>query len=90
MYRELIKGMCAELEEALLGIDEARLSQLVDALLGAKRIFVAGAGRTGLLMKSMAMTLAQCGLPVEAVMELSARDSIYLKSRVCRFFYGTE
>ena len=28
MYRELIKGMCAELEEALLGIDEARLSQL--------------------------------------------------------------
>lgn len=42
MYRELIKGMCAELEEALLGIDEARLSQLVDALLGAKRIFVAG------------------------------------------------
>ena len=62
MYRELIKGMCAELEEALLGIDEARLSQLVDALLGAKRIFVAGAGRTGLLMKSMAMTLAQCGL----------------------------
>lgn len=71
MYRELVKGMCAELEEALLGIDEARLDGLVEALLGAKRIFVAGAGRTGLLMKSMAMTLAQCGLPVEAVGEVT-------------------
>lgn len=44
----------------------------------------------GTLLFAQVAASRVCGLPVEAVMELSARDSIYLKSRVYRFFYGTE
>ena len=31
-----------------------------------------------------------CGYPVEAVQELKAKDSVYLKNRVYRFFFRSE
>lgn len=53
-------------------------------------------GGTGSVFQEGTLLFAQvaasrvCGLPLEAVMELKARDSVYLKTRVYRFFYATE
>lgn len=67
------------------GRDLNTLYNLYSALGGTETVLQEGT----LLFAQIAASRA-CGLPVEAVMELGARDSIYLKSRVYRFFYGTE
>ena len=41
--------------EMLAGIDQAQLDAMVDAILEAKRIFVAGWGRAGNMIKILSM-----------------------------------
>lgn len=53
-------------------------------------------GGGGIAMQESTLLFAQiaasmvCGYPLEAIMELKAKDSVYLKNRVYRFFYLSE
>ncbi|MEC0329572.1 6-phospho-3-hexuloisomerase [Paenibacillus macerans] len=50
-----------ELQHSVSFIQEAEADRLVDRLLQADKVFVAGAGRSGLMAKSFAMRLMQMG-----------------------------
>ncbi|MFC4778861.1 6-phospho-3-hexuloisomerase [Paenibacillus sp. GCM10023252] len=51
-----------ELSRTAAGISAAELEELAERIAGAGRIFVAGAGRSGLVAKAFAMRLMQLGL----------------------------
>lgn len=51
------------------GIPENETAELVERILQAGQIFVAGAGRSGLMMRAFAMRLAQLGLRAYVVGE---------------------
>ena len=44
----------------------------------------------GTLLFAQIVASRVSGYPVEAIMDLKAKDSAYLKNRVYRFFYLTE
>ncbi|WP_342555694.1 6-phospho-3-hexuloisomerase [Paenibacillus sp. FSL R7-0652] len=74
-----------ELERTLSQIDDAEMQVLAERLLAAERIFVAGAGRSGLMGKAFAMRLMQMGLAVYVVGEtvtpgISSADFLLLCS----------
>ncbi|TYP75394.1 6-phospho-3-hexuloisomerase [Paenibacillus methanolicus] len=58
-----------ELERAAEQLPEGACDRLADALLKADAIFVAGAGRSGLMMKAFAMRLMHLGLRAHVVGE---------------------
>ncbi|RAP74312.1 6-phospho-3-hexuloisomerase [Paenibacillus montanisoli] len=58
-----------ELERAAALISDAAAEQLSSAVQGANNIFVAGAGRSGLMMKAFAMRLMHLGFRVHVVGE---------------------
>jgi 6-phospho-3-hexuloisomerase len=58
-----------ELERALRQVSETQVSAAIEALLAAPRIFVTGAGRSGLAIKMIAMRLMHLGLQVHVVGE---------------------
>ena len=53
--------------EMLAGIDQAQLDAMVDAILEAKRIFVAGWGRAGNVGRILSMDCSQIGLETYCV-----------------------
>ena len=53
--------------EMLAGIDQAQLDAMVDAILEAKRIFVAGWGRAGNIVRILGMDMSQLGMNVFCV-----------------------
>ncbi|WP_059049014.1 6-phospho-3-hexuloisomerase [Paenibacillus senegalimassiliensis] len=65
-YSATISG---ELTQAVKGIPENETAKLVERILQAGQIFVAGAGRSGLMMRAFAMRLAQLGLRAYVVGE---------------------
>jgi len=58
-----------ELEGVLKGVDPAQTSALEEAILSARRIFTAGAGRTQLMMRALAMRLMHFGFTAYVVGE---------------------
>ncbi|MCR2807369.1 6-phospho-3-hexuloisomerase [Paenibacillus soyae] len=68
-----IKGHVArivtELERAANSLADASGEQLAEAILGADQVFVAGAGRSGLMMKAFAMRLMHLGIRAHVVGE---------------------
>ena len=58
-----------ELAPILSGIHPGQLDRLTETLLSATRVFGAGAGRSGLMMKAFIMRLMQLGLRAYAVGE---------------------
>ena len=64
---EYTKRMIQELEETLSALPEEGLGGLTEKLLGAGRIYVAGAGRSGYAMRSFAMRLVHLGLTAYVV-----------------------
>lgn len=61
-----------EMSAALLKVDPAEVEALVTELRLADRIFVTGAGRSGLVVKMAAMRLMHLGLTVHVVGEITA------------------
>lgn len=59
--KEYRQQMIKELSITLTGLDDGQVEQAVDHILQAKRIFFAGAGRAGLMMKGFAMRLMHMG-----------------------------
>ena len=54
--------MAKQDSEMLLGVDQAQLDALAEAIINAKRIFVAGWGRAGNCVKILGMNCSQIGL----------------------------
>jgi 6-phospho-3-hexuloisomerase len=66
--RNLILG---ELERTLAAVSEPEIAVAQRMILAAKRLFVMGAGRTGLALKMAAMRLMHLGLVVHVVGEVT-------------------
>ena len=74
-----------ELTHTLAQVSEAQASAAIHAILTARRIFVTGAGRSGLALKMAAMRLMHLGLTVHVVGEITtpaiaARDLLIAAS----------
>lgn len=59
-----------ELEKTLTGIDDQSCEELIDHIINARRIFVAGMGRSRLMLQAFAMRLMHLGLTVYVVGEI--------------------
>ncbi len=71
-FAEARAAVIDELVRALRNVDEAAAMRLVDMILAAPRVFVYGRGRTGLGAWAFASRLAQMGLEVHVVGEMTA------------------
>ncbi|TSB47368.1 6-phospho-3-hexuloisomerase [Alkalicoccobacillus porphyridii] len=58
-----------ELQHTTQAVSETEAEQLVDAILSAKKVFVAGAGRSGFMGKSFVMRMMHMGIDAYAVGE---------------------
>lgn len=61
-----------ELKQSLAAVSEAEIETAQRRILAAKRIFVAGAGRSGLALKMAAMRFMHLGLEVHVAGEVTA------------------
>ena len=61
----------SEIEKTINKIDDANVLKLIKQILSNKRIFVAGAGRTGLVMRSFAMRLMHLGFRVYLIGDIT-------------------
>ena len=64
-----VHAITAELEEAAKQVDEAQVEALADAVIGANRIFCAGAGRSGFAARAFSNRLLHLGMNVSFVGE---------------------
>lgn len=67
--KEITAKACAEVGEMLARIDGQQEEALCEAILEANRVFVAGAGRAGNLMKGFGMRMMHMGLHTYVVGE---------------------
>ena len=77
-----LRAVLDELRQTLGQIDDEGAAHLVETILGVRRVFAAGAGRSGLMMKGFAMRLMHLGLDVFTVGETTtpgiAREDLLL------------
>ena len=66
-YADLTGAVLSEVGRALRSVDAGAVAALRDEIRHARRIFVAGAGRSGLCVRAFAMRLMQLGLPAHVV-----------------------
>jgi 6-phospho-3-hexuloisomerase len=64
---ELAPAVLDELKRMLAEVDETAVIELQERLGAARRVFVAGAGRSGLMMRAFAMRLMHLGIEVYVV-----------------------
>ena len=67
-YRE---RMLEELSDTLLGLKDEQVERAVGAICGARRLFLAGAGRAGLVARAFAMRLVHMGFTCFVVGEVT-------------------
>ena len=72
IYVELIGAVLGEVECALRSVDPGSVAAFRTEIRRARRVFVAGAGRSGLCMRAFAMRLMHLGLPVHVVGDATA------------------
>jgi len=68
-FHENVERIFAEVRSVLEGVDPAQVSAVVERLLKAERIYVAGGGRSGLMARAFAMRLMHLGLTTYVVGE---------------------
>jgi 6-phospho-3-hexuloisomerase len=72
-FSEAEKAVLKEVGQTLERVDGAAVEQMVQFLAQAKLVFIAGAGRSGLMIRSFAMRLAHLGRSVQVVGEVTTR-----------------
>jgi 6-phospho-3-hexuloisomerase len=72
-FRDGCKTVLAEIELTLDRVDAEAVEGMVQFLLDAKTVFIAGAGRSGLMIRSFAMRLAHLGRSVQVVGDVTTR-----------------
>ncbi|MXX51133.1 MAG: SIS domain-containing protein [Chloroflexi bacterium] len=68
---ELIDAMFADIGATLRQVDPEQIDALQRAILSARRVFIAGKGRSGLQMRAFAMRLMHLGLTAHVVDEVT-------------------
>ena len=71
MSEDYLSSVSEELRSTLQQIDSERVNALADLLVKAPRVFVAGAGRSGLMVRAFAMRLMHLGLETHVVGEVT-------------------
>jgi 6-phospho-3-hexuloisomerase len=64
---EYLRSDLEELGQLLLAVDPSAAEQLASAILAAERVYLAGLGRSGLVMRMLALRLMQLGLQTYVV-----------------------
>jgi 6-phospho-3-hexuloisomerase len=72
-FREGWKTVLAEIERTLSRVNPEDVERMVQFLLEAQTVFVAGAGRSGLMVRGFAMRLAHLGRSVQVVGDVTTR-----------------
>lgn len=67
--RDTIVMILSEIKDTLLTLTEKEVDQFVEKILSSKRVFVAGLGRSGILVRAFAMRLMQMGFTTYVVGE---------------------
>jgi 6-phospho-3-hexuloisomerase len=62
-----LKAVLEELAEVARNVDREQMAELVEVVCQAKRLFVAGVGRSGLMARALAMRLMHLGFSVHVV-----------------------
>lgn len=70
------KNILSELLTNLEEVDEKELKDFVEAIINAKHIFLAGAGRSGLAIRAFANRLMHLGLKVSVVGDVTASYAV--------------
>ena len=60
-----------EIEETISDIDQTNIKYLMKQVMDAPRIFIAGVGRTGLIMRCFAMRLMHLGIKVQILGDIT-------------------
>ena len=68
-FVEALEGIAGEVRECLSRLDSERTEDALKLIDDAPRVFVAGAGRSGLAMRAFAMRLMHLGIPTFVVGE---------------------
>ena len=88
MHKEKIKMECKnlkniilELQEAATCVDEDQVNSFADAIIAAKRIFVAGAGRSGFCARGFSNRLLHLGFDVTISPEntIGSMSKVYIQ-----------
>jgi 6-phospho-3-hexuloisomerase len=72
-FSETENAVLKELGQTLERVDPAAVDEMVQFLAEANSVFVAGAGRSGLMIRSFAMRMSHLGLSVQVVGEVTTR-----------------
>jgi len=67
--REAAKYIINEAQRALDRVDDKLLDQFVDSIIAAKKVFIYGVGRSGLVARAFSVRLVQMGLDVHFIGE---------------------
>ncbi|HEU4379845.1 MAG TPA: 6-phospho-3-hexuloisomerase, partial [Hyphomicrobiaceae bacterium] len=67
-----LEAVLDEMRDVFARMDAGSVPRLAGSIIAAKRIFLYGAGRTGLVLQAFAMRLAHLGLEAHYVGQLSA------------------
>lgn len=70
-FHTWVETVLGELATSLNAVSADEIAEMQREILGAKRIFVAGKGRSGLFMRAFAMRLMHLGLHVHVVDEVT-------------------
>ncbi|MDD3977147.1 6-phospho-3-hexuloisomerase [Methanomicrobium antiquum] len=60
--QDMVRLMASKIEEMADSLSDEQVQRFIDEILGAERIYVMGAGRSGLVAKAFAMRLMHLGL----------------------------
>jgi len=66
-FQAVSSQILEEVSRALASVEERQMALLEDAILAADRVFLAGAGRSGLVGRCFAMRLGHLGVPAQVV-----------------------
>jgi 6-phospho-3-hexuloisomerase len=70
MIHTRMEKLAQKIGEQLRAIDQKSIDQFVESLINAKRIFIVGAGRSGLVAKAFGMRLMHLGFTVYVIGEV--------------------
>ncbi|MEL9999503.1 MAG: SIS domain-containing protein [Thermoplasmata archaeon] len=85
IYREAYKFIISQIGDILNNLDDESIKKAIDIMLSSNKIFIYGAGRSGIIGKSFAMRLVQLGLTAYFIGEtitpiVTEKDSVVLIS----------
>jgi 6-phospho-3-hexuloisomerase len=83
-----LDAILAELTAVAAGVDREEMARLLDAMRAAKRVFVTGIGRSGLVARGLAMRLMHLDFEVYVVGETTTPSIAKGVLLVCCTRYG--